>query len=60
MVTWLNAEVVAVLRTPSVVERLAAQGFTPKPMTPQAFRKFIQDETLKFAELIKTNHVSIE
>ena len=60
VVTWLNAEVVAVLRTPSVVERLAAQGFTPRPMTPQAFRKFIQDETLKFAELIKANHVTLE
>jgi tripartite-type tricarboxylate transporter receptor subunit TctC len=60
VVNWLNGEVVAVLRSPAVVERLAAQGFTPKPMTPQAFRKFIQDETLKFAELIKANHVTLE
>ncbi|MNL01380.1 Tripartite tricarboxylate transporter family receptor [compost metagenome] len=60
MVGWLNAEVVAVLRSPSVVERLAAQGFTPRPMTPQAFRQFIQDETLKFAEIIKANQVHIE
>lgn len=60
VVDWLNAEVVAVLRTPAVVERLAAQGFTPKPMAPRAFRQFIRDETLKFADLIKANHVSIE
>lgn len=60
VVNWLNTEVVAVLRTPAVIERLTAQGFTPKPTTPAEFRKFIQDETVKFAELIKTNHVSIE
>ena len=60
VVTWLNKEVVAVLGSPTVTARLAAQGFTPKPMTPEAFRKFIQDETLKFAELIKTNHVTID
>lgn len=60
VVAWLNKEVVAVLASPAVTTRLAAQGFTPKPMAPEAFRKFIQDETLKFAELIKANHVTID
>ncbi len=60
VISWLNTEVVAVLGTPSVTSRLAAQGFTPRPMTPQAFRKFIQDETGKFAELIKSNNISID
>ncbi len=60
VISWLNTEVVAVLGTPSVTSRLAAQGFTPRPMAPQAFRKFIQDETGKFAELIKSNNISID
>ena len=60
VVAWLNREVVTVLETPAVQSRLAAQGFTPRPMAPAAFRKFIQDETLKFAELIKANNVSID
>jgi tripartite-type tricarboxylate transporter receptor subunit TctC len=60
LVTWLNKEVVAVLATPSVTAKLAEQGFTPKPMTPEAFRKFIQDETAKFAELIKVNNVTAD
>ena len=60
VVAWLNKEVVAVLASPAVGERLAAQGFTPKPMTPEAFRSFIQDETRKFATLIKANHVTID
>lgn len=60
VVEWLNREVVAVLRSPEAAQRLAVHGFSPQPMTPAAFRGFIQDETRKFAELLKTNHVSVE
>jgi len=60
VVAWLNKEVVAVLESPSVGSRLAAQGFTPKPMTPEGFRKFIQDETVKFADLIRTNNITVD
>ena len=60
VVAMLNKEVLAVLDTPEVKAKLAAQGFTPKPMTPDAFRKFIQDETVKFASLIKDNNLTVE
>ncbi|HLL09942.1 MAG TPA: tripartite tricarboxylate transporter substrate binding protein [Rubrivivax sp.] len=60
VIAWLNKEVTAVLESPAVAAKLAAQGFTPKPMAPEAFRKFIQDETVKFAELIKTNNITLE
>ena len=60
VVAWLNKEVVGALESPAVKGKLAAQGFTPKPMTPEGFRKFIQDETVKFAELIKANNITIE
>ena len=60
VVSYLNKEVVAVLQSPSVKERMAAQGFTPKPMAPEAFRQFIKDETVKFGELIKSNGISID
>lgn len=60
VVNYLNREVVAVLDSPAIKAKMAAQGFTPKPMTPEVFRKFIQDETVKFAELIKSNPVSID
>jgi tripartite-type tricarboxylate transporter receptor subunit TctC len=60
VVSWLNKEVVAVLDAPAVTAKLAAQGFTPKPMSPEGFRKFIQDETVKFAELIKTNNITVD
>ena len=60
VVAWLNKEVVGALESPAVKGKLAAQGFTPKPMTPEGFRKFIQDETVKFADLIKANNITIE
>jgi tripartite-type tricarboxylate transporter receptor subunit TctC len=60
VVAWLNKEVVAVLGSTAVATKLAEQGFTPKPMTPEGFRKFIQDETVKFAEVIKTNNVTVD
>lgn len=60
VVAFLNSEVVAVLESPAAKARLAAQGFTPKPMTPEGFRKFIQDETVKFGELIKANNIVVE
>ena len=60
IVAWLNREVVAVLETSAVADKLASQGFTPKPMSPEGFRKFIQDETVKFAELIRTNNITVD
>ena len=60
VVNYLNKEVVAVLDSAPVKAKLAAQGFTPKPMTADGFRAFIQDETRKFGELIKANNIVIE
>ncbi len=60
VVAYLNKEVVAILEAPDVKAKLAAQGFTPRPMAADAFRKFIQDETVKFADLIKVNNITIE
>ena len=59
-VVFLNKEVLAVLQAPAVNAKLLAQGFTPKPMSPEGFKKFIRDETIKFAELIKTNSITLE
>jgi len=60
VVAFLNSEVVAVLESPAAKAKLAAQGFTPKPMSASAFRKFIQEETVKFGELIKANNIVVD
>ncbi len=60
VVEYLNREVTSILHDPEVARRLAAQGFVPKPMSASAFKRFIQSETTKFAELIKSNNLVIE
>lgn len=60
VVNFINKEVVSILDSPIVKLKLAAQEFSPKPSTPDAFRKFIQEETQKFAELINTNGLTID
>jgi len=60
VISFLNREVVAVLESPSAKAKLAAQGFTPKPMSADGFKKFIQDETVKFGELIKANNIVVD
>ena len=58
LVAFLNSEVVAVLNSAEVKTKLAAQGFEPRPMTSAAFKNYIQDETAKFAVLIKSNGIT--
>lgn len=60
IVSFINKDVVSILDSPTVKIKLAAQEFSPKPSTPDAFRKFIQEETQKFSELIKTNGLTID
>lgn len=60
VISFLNKEVVAVLKSEGVKERMAAQGFSPRPMTADAFRQFIREETVKFSNLIKANNLSID
>ena len=59
LLQYLNEETVAVLGSTEVRAKLAAQGFAPRPTSPEAFRKYIQDETAKFAALIKSNRITL-
>ena len=38
VVSFINKEVVSVLDSPNVKQKLAAQEFSPKPTSPEAFR----------------------
>jgi tripartite-type tricarboxylate transporter receptor subunit TctC len=48
----VNKEVVRILSTPEMKERMLTQGATPKPTTPEAFDAFIRSEVQKFAPVI--------
>jgi tripartite-type tricarboxylate transporter receptor subunit TctC len=55
VVDRLNKEMVAVLNLPDIKEVLFRQGLDAHPSTPEAFGKYIQAETIKWAKVIKAS-----
>jgi len=55
-----NAEVVKILNTPEVRERLAAQGAEAAPTTPEQFAAFIQREIPKYARIVKASGAKVD
>jgi tripartite-type tricarboxylate transporter receptor subunit TctC len=55
VVDRLNKEMVAVLNLPDIKELLFRQGLDAHPSTPEAFGKYIQAETVKWAKVIKAS-----
>jgi tripartite-type tricarboxylate transporter receptor subunit TctC len=55
IVDRLNKEMVAVLNLPEIREVLFRQGLDAHPSTPEAFGKYIQAETAKWAKVIKAS-----
>ena len=49
----LNAEIVKALADPESHGRLAAQGLEPAPMTPEELRRYTQQDSSRWARLIK-------
>lgn len=49
----LNAEILAVMRTPEVQQRLLAEGARFTPTTPAQFSAFVAAETAKWGNLIR-------
>jgi len=60
VVAKLHHDIVAVLRTPDVVERLSSQGAEPIGSTPQAFAAYIKAETAKWAKVIRESGAKAE
>jgi len=49
----LNAAVNEVIKRPDIVKLWADQGATPMSMTPAEFDKFLRDDIVKWAEVVK-------
>ena len=60
IISRLNAEVVKILKMPSVKEQLAGQGAEPVGDTPEEFGRFTRDEIAKWAKLIKISGAKVE
>ena len=56
----LNREINDILKTPEVRDRLATDGADAAGGTPEAFGRFIESETAKYAKLIKETGVKAE
>jgi tripartite-type tricarboxylate transporter receptor subunit TctC len=53
LVTKLNTDLVAVLRSADVRERFATLDAIPAPMTPDALRSYLRDEVAKWGKLVR-------
>ncbi|MBR0669009.1 tripartite tricarboxylate transporter substrate binding protein [Roseomonas hellenica] len=56
----INADVVAILRDPAVVARMAESGTIADPGTPEQFAQFIQSEIAKWREVARVANVRLE
>jgi tripartite-type tricarboxylate transporter receptor subunit TctC len=54
IVDKLNAEINAAIKQPDTIKLWAAQGATPMTMTPAEFDKFLRDDIVKWAGVVKT------
>jgi tripartite-type tricarboxylate transporter receptor subunit TctC len=60
VVDRLNRETVKALQTAEVRERLLAQGAEPMPGSPEAFASFMQEESAKWAPIVKQAGVKLD
>jgi tripartite-type tricarboxylate transporter receptor subunit TctC len=49
----INAEVAKLLANPVILERLAAQGVEPRPLSPEAFAKLVREDYEAMAKVVK-------
>jgi tripartite-type tricarboxylate transporter receptor subunit TctC len=59
IIAKLNEAIVETLKEPDVAARIRSVGAEPSPMTPEQFRTFIQNETAKWAAVIKNGGIKI-
>ena len=55
-----NADVVKVLNSPDVREKMLAQGAEPSPQTPAEFASFIAREREKYARIVKASGAKVD
>ena len=56
----LNRDIAAILNDPEVKPKLEEMGFTPLGDTPQASRKFIEDEIGKWGKAVRDSGAKVE
>ncbi len=60
IVDKINADVARVVQLPDVRERMAALGAEAMPMTPAEFRKFMREELVESAKVVKAGGIKLQ
>lgn len=60
VVDRLHRETAKALKLPDVIERLAKEGAEPVGSTPANFSKYVRDESVKYAKVIKDNGIKAD
>jgi tripartite-type tricarboxylate transporter receptor subunit TctC len=60
IVAKLHDDIVAVLRTPEIAERLSSQGAEAIGNTPEEFASYIRSETAKWAKVVRESGAKLE
>ncbi|MBK8742431.1 MAG: tripartite tricarboxylate transporter substrate binding protein [Betaproteobacteria bacterium] len=60
IVKKLNAEIVRILATEDIRDKLKAQGAEPSPTSPEEFAAFIRAEWTKYAKIVKDSGAKVD
>jgi tripartite-type tricarboxylate transporter receptor subunit TctC len=60
IVSNVNAEVARILKLPDVIQFLNSQGTTPLGNSPQDTRKWLADERVRWAKVVKDSGFKLE
>ena len=60
IINALSREVGRILRLPDVTERIASQGATPRPTTPEEFERFVRDDIVARGKVFKASGAKAE
>jgi tripartite-type tricarboxylate transporter receptor subunit TctC len=60
IVARLNAAIVQILKSPEINERFVAQGGDPEPSSPEELRRYMANESARWAKTIKAAGLIVE
>ena len=60
IVNKLNADIVAILKTPEMAEKLKGLGTDPAPTSIEDFSKFLNAEHIRWSAAVKSSNITID